>query len=256
MAYIDKYTNQSAYDADNTKQYPNVSYIVSSDEVIFKMQEEAFGGLTVKYDIDSTLSETTLFNIGGGSSSSSSSSSESGSGSGGGGVMPTKMYIDGVEETPINSWRFETTGEHIVQYEFESGGIPEFYFNDLAHITEVIIGDDITQIGSHAFYNNTITSVEIPDSVQLLGEDAFYGCTLLEYATIGTGIITINTGAFGACTSLAILTVEATTPPALDGDLFPDLVFNGTIYVPAESVNAYKTASNWSNHASKIQAIS
>ena len=256
MNWINKYNDMTAYNADSTKQYPNTSYVVATDEVIFKMQEEAFGGLTIKYDIDSTLGEVTLFNISGGSSSSSSSSSESGSGSGGGGVMPTKMYIDGVEETPINTWRFETTGEHIVQYEFESGGVPEYYFTDLTHITEVIIGEDITQIGSHTFYNNPITSVEIPDSVQLIGEDAFYGCALLEDATIGTGIITINTGAFGACTSLASLTVEATTPPALDGELFPDLVFNGTIYVPAESVSAYQAASNWNNHASKIQAIS
>lgn len=252
--YINKYATQSDYDSDNTKQYPNTSYVVATDEVIFKMQEEAFGGLTVKYDIDTTLSEFALFNVGGGSSSSGSSSSESGSGSGGGGVMPTKMYIDGVEETPIDTWRFDTTGEHIVQYEFEGGGVPNNFLMNITTVTEVIIGSDMTSINDYSFYGLSITSVEIPDSVQLLGEDAFYGCTLLEDATIGTGIITINTGAFGACTSLAILTVEATTPPALDGDLFPDLVFNGTIYVPAESVSAYQTA--WSSLASRIQAIS
>ena len=54
---------------------------------------------------------------------------------------------------------------------------------------------------------------------------------------------------------LTSVTLEATTPPTLG-----TTVFNGThadlvIYVPAGSVEAYKSATNWSTYASKIQAI-
>ena len=49
--------------------------------------------------------------------------------------------------------------------------------------------------------------------------------------------------------------MEATTPPAMNNESF-----NGTlpysIYVPADSVDAYKTANNWRNIASRIFAVS
>ena len=98
--------------------YPNVNYTIENDSLEILESAPvppAFGGLTVKYYIEDPTVEVTLFNGGGGSSSSSSSSSSE---SGGGGTLPTRMIVDGVEETPINTWRFETAGEHVVQYEF------------------------------------------------------------------------------------------------------------------------------------------
>lgn len=242
--HINKYLNQSAYDADDTKQYPNVSYISGSDEVVFKMQADpepvAFGGLTVKYDIDTTLSEVTLFNIGGDSSSSGSSSSESGSGSGGGGALPTTMIVDGNEETPINTWRFETTGEHIVQYEFEDNIIPGGFLDaTVATATEAIIGDDITEI---SFNSGT-------------GNGAFQG-SLITTVTIGTGIYAIGESAF-AYSSLETLTVKAFDPPVLGTNVFYDSSITA-IYVPASVVEYYKqsTSTGWYQYASLIQAIS
>lgn len=204
--YIQKFQNQSAYDADNTKQYPNTS-LVGTDIVFAMAAPAAFGGLTVKYNIVDTTNEVTLFNGGGGSSSSGSSSSESG----GGGALPTTMIVDGVEETPINTWRFETTGEHIVQYTFEDNTVPQGFIDDnIGTATEVIVGTDITSISSEA----------------------------------------LN------CVSLTSATCLSTTPPAI-GD---SLSFGGSrlsypIYVPAESVNAYKAATHWSSLETRIFAI-
>ena len=49
--------------------------------------------------------------------------------------------------------------------------------------------------------------------------------------------------------------IYATTPPALaNSNAFTANNIN-KIYVPAASVNAYKTASNWSTFASYIEAI-
>ena len=59
--YINKYLTLSDYEADETKQYPNVSYIAENDEVIF-MESEPITGITgnapsygvyVGYDISS-----------------------------------------------------------------------------------------------------------------------------------------------------------------------------------------------------------
>lgn len=112
-----KFQNEAEYSAA-TLNYPAVSWVVNGEVHFDKTAPATFGGLTVKYNIIDPTIEVQLFNGGG----SSESSSESGSGSGGG-ALPTRMIVDGVEETPINTWRFETAGEHIVQYEFEDNAV-------------------------------------------------------------------------------------------------------------------------------------
>ena len=155
--FIQKFENQSAYDAAE-HQYPNTSLV--GTEIVFAMTAPtpAFGGLTVKYNIDEPTQEVTLFKGGGASSGSSESSSESG----GGGVMPTTMIVDGVSETPINTWRFETAGVHIVQYTFADNAVPQGFLEDpgtVSTVTEAIVGTDITGIGSAGFSNTKLTSV-------------------------------------------------------------------------------------------------
>ena len=153
-----KFSTVAAYQAAELIK-PAVSLIEENDDVYFDQKEvvPTFGGLTVKYYIEDPTSEVTLFNGGG-----SSSSSDSGSGSGGGGALPTTMIVDGVEETPINTWRFETAGEHIVQYEFEDNTVPQEFIQNVADsipdATEVIVGTDMTNIGSAAFNNSYLTS--------------------------------------------------------------------------------------------------
>lgn len=227
--FINKYLNQSAYDADNTKQYPNTS-LVGTDIVFAMAAPAAFGGLTVKYNIVDATQEVTLFNGGGGSSSSESSSE-----SGGGGALPTTMIVDGVSETPINTWRFETAGEHIVQYEFADNIIPAGFLINNPIYTEVIVGDDITEIGNEAFYDVNKEGI-------------------LTSATIGTGIESIDNQAFLGNENMTSITIKATTPPSLGSQVF-DNTNNCPIYVPSASVNTYKAAVNWSSLESRIFAI-
>ena len=131
---------------------PAVSLIEATDGVYFDQKEPPFGGLTVKYDIQDPTLEIGLFNGGG----SSESSSESGSG-GGGGALPTTMIVDGNPETPINTWRFETAGEHIVQYEFADNAVPQEFLDSVGSAKEVIVGTDIVGIG-HTAFNVKLTS--------------------------------------------------------------------------------------------------
>ena len=135
---------------------PAVSLIEATDGVFFDQKEvvPTFGGLTVKYNIEDPTVEVQLFN--GGGSSTSESSSESGSG-GGGGALPTRMIVDGNEETPISTWRFETAGEHIVQYEFADNAVPQEFLNSVGSAKEVIVGTDIVGIG-HTAFNVKLTS--------------------------------------------------------------------------------------------------
>lgn len=109
-----------------------------------------------------------------------------------------------------------------------------------------------------------VTELEIPDGVKYIAPYRFYGITTLTSLTIPATVETIGDYAFNGCSSLESITINAVNPPYLNS--FTDgqttyLPFDDTnncpIYVPKNSVDAYKAASNegWTRYASRIQAV-
>lgn len=122
-------------------------------------------------------------------------------------------------------------------------------------LTKITIPDSITSIGSQAFYScSALTEITIPDGVTIIDSYVLYGCSALTEITIHDGVTSIGSYAFKKCPSLTSITIMAAIPPTLRTGVFDD-TNNCPIYVPAESVDAYKTATNWSKYASRIQAI-
>lgn len=122
-------------------------------------------------------------------------------------------------------------------------------------ITSIIIPNGVTSIGSSAFSSSKLnTSITIPDSVATIGQQAFRSTAIPE-VIIGSGVTSIGQYNFGSCFQLAKVTILATTPPALGGNAFTGNKAGRKIYVPAESVEAYKTAAGWSTYADDIEAI-
>lgn len=118
----------------------------------------------------------------------------------------------------------------------------------------IVCASDIIKIEDSAFNGCGFTSVTIPDSVTEIGYAAFYACRSLTNVTIGNSVTTIGGWAFRDCYSLTSVYCKAITPPALE-DMF---VFEGNdsglkIYVPTESVDAYKSAKNWRDRAYLIE---
>ena len=89
--------------------------------------------------------------------------------------------------------------------------------------------------------------------MQYLYIACFGQCHGLRSVTLPSTVTYID-GAFGNCWNLRTVTCLATTPPTLTEGSIDDGV--DYIYVPAQSVNAYKSASGWSDYSSKIRAIS
>ena len=129
-------------------------------------------------------------------------------------------------------------------------------FANCSALTSITIPSSVTSIGDSAFSNcSALTSITIPSGVTSIGDNAFSSCSALASITIPEGATRIGGYAFNYCYSLTSVTVRATTPPTLGYNAFGSTSNPLIIYVPAASVETYKTAYNWSAYASKIQAM-
>lgn len=135
-------------------------------------------------------------------------------------------------------------------------------FNQCNSLTNVTIPNSVTSIGSRAFTAcSGLTSITLPNSITEIKYHTFWGCLNISNSiTIPNTVTSIEEGAFAGCVNISSITINNTTPPTLGSDVFGTCYFDQQeptypIYVPAASVNAYKTATNWSSYANRILAI-
>ena len=134
--------------------------------------------------------------------------------------------------------------------------INERVFYGCSGLTSVTIPNSVTTIGTYTFQNcSSLTSITIPAGVTSIGKSAFRGCSGLTSITIPEGVTSIGYDAFRSCSKLTSVTVLSETPPSLTSSAFSNASSTFIIYVPANSVDTYKSATNWSNYGSRIQAI-
>ena len=96
----------------------------------------------------------------------------------------------------------------------------------------IILPQNLTQIGHYCFTGAWIKQITIPDTVTEIGDSAF-----------------------SYCEQLASITCLAATPPVLGTNAFSSDTAGFTIKVPAASVAAYKAATNWSSYADYIVGV-
>ncbi|MCI6324491.1 MAG: leucine-rich repeat domain-containing protein [Bacteroidales bacterium] len=132
--------------------------------------------------------------------------------------------------------------------------IGEWAFWKCSALTSITIGNSVTSIGWSAFYEcSSLTFITIQNSVMNIEGYAFFMCSSLTSITIPNSVTSIGCSAFLLCTSLTSLTCLATTPPACGSDCFSGVPRTIPLYVPAESVEAYKAADTWKEF--QVQAL-
>jgi hypothetical protein len=100
------------------------------------------------------------------------------------------------------------------------------------------------------------SGIIIPDSVTSIGERAFSSWLSNNHPlVIPDSVTSIRSNAFRYWNLVPYIEIQATTPPTLASRFAFDNQNNAPIYVPDVSVNAYKTATNWVNLASRIFSI-
>lgn len=114
----------------------------------------------------------------------------------------------------------------------------------------------VVEIGDYAFeccYE--LKSVSIPSSVYYIGRFAFDNCRNLESIIIPSSVNSIGISAFSECKALKDIYCQAVNVPETHSSAFDNSpIENMTLYVPGESMNAYKTTDPWSGFG-KFQTL-
>ena len=142
-------------------------------------------------------------------------------------------------------------------------------------LSSVFIPESVNSIGEGAFrYCTNLKSVNIPNSMTKIEYQTFDGCWNLISVNLGNSVTNIGDWAFNYCNELPSITIpksvknigsyalscsrltsitcEAIVPPVCASNSFQK--FNIPLFVPANSINAYKAASVWRDFTN-IQAI-
>ena len=136
-------------------------------------------------------------------------------------------------------------------------------FNGCSALVKANIPAKVKVISGGLFSGSGLTSIVIPDNVYLIDNQAFQNCASLKSVNIGSGVKKLNLMVFDGCSQLDTVTVNAITPPEFFQASVPGQSLNPfdpsiypkcRLYVPAESVEAYKGADVWKNF-SNIRAI-
>lgn len=130
-------------------------------------------------------------------------------------------------------------------------------FKNCGKLRTITLPSTITKIGDFCFYfnGNLEGSLSFP-SVTSVGSQAFVRCYKISHIHFGDKLQSIGYAAFNSMTGLQDIIIDATTPPTLNNANAFDSTNGCPIYVPDNSVDTYKGATNWSTYASRIKGIS
>lgn len=131
-------------------------------------------------------------------------------------------------------------------------------FESCVGLPKAIITDDslVTEIGGQAFMNcSSLKDINLREGITIMGQGCLRSCTTLQSVILPSTLTSLGRVALYGCTSLQNVICNAIVPPT-SGDKVFDATNNCPIYVPDDSVDAYKSASNWSAYADRIKPLS
>lgn len=105
---------------------------------------------------------------------------------------------------------------------------------------------DIIPRGLLANNKFLIDTITFPEKVEIISERALEGCNKLDAIVIPQKVMKIESLAFAGCSSLTYIRCDAPEPPEMNENAFEGInKDNFTLVVPAQSVDAYRSATGW-----------
>lgn len=159
--------------------------------------------------------------------------------------------------------------------DINTGKVTTFGYSSMSGNTNLKSVDlsSATSLGMFCFQNSGLESVSVPQLCEMVGmcfrynrslktaeictaggtsDGLFNACTALTDVRILDGSTKINSSAFSGCSKLVNLVLEPTTPPTLGTNALSGTSSSLVITVPKGSLDAYKSATNWSAYADKM----
>lgn len=145
-------------------------------------------------------------------------------------------------------------------------------FDNCSNLQSIAFGNGLKTIGSGSFgWCTSLTELVLPESLESLGDYSFMECQSLADVYLPEGLLYLGWTAFQSsaittitlpsslssmggqvfdnCTNLEWVRIKADTPPSTNGFHPISSSVSYPIYVPAGTLDAYKTANCWENHA-------
>lgn len=169
-----------------------------------------------------------------------------------------QTVIDWGDGSPTETASGSSAAEH--SHAYSNPGKYEVTLDTMSGVMSVI-GTESNRAGTHfsgsGNYARNLTRIEeIRFSTNTsIGNGAFRYCHALQSVTIPEGVTSIGGGSFQYCYAIVAYRLEPNTPPTLaNTNAFSGISTDTVFYVPASSLEAYKTANNWSTYADRMVA--
>ena len=136
-------------------------------------------------------------------------------------------------------------GRNLSYNQTQEYGYSPFYFNKT--LRAAVIGDKVKSVFPNQFYQcRKLEYVSVGDGVTSVGNWAFSSCVSLDHFSFGVGLETIGKEAFSDCTLVTKIVSSREVPPVCGEQALADIdMWECTVYVPEEYIDAYMEAEQW-----------
>jgi hypothetical protein len=169
---------------------------------------------------------------------------------------------------------------NVSELTWDEGVFASSFIDTPEHTVEVHLGQNVKTILGYMFSGVRMKTITIPSKVRELSYRVFQNCNSLESIILSEGLEFISSycigsarlaeitipatiqeisyQAFAGCPELKSVYIKAITPPKhsnnyLFGSDIQDGFENRKIYVPRQSLEAYRTSESWKKYASIIE---
>ena len=161
--------------------------------------------------------------------------------------------------TSMGNYAFMSSGLKTISLTKAYTTVGDYLFQKCNSLKTAYIGGAFGKLTKYFFESCTaLTDVTLDEGITEIGERALYKCTALTELDIPSTVTKIGTYAFAYITCTNVICRAVTPPTAAANILYSSSITSNTgyIYVPDDSVDAYKAATNWSAYAARIKPLS